>query len=92
MCLAYISSVEKDVFFDIDKGIIGDCWFENCFSEKGLIPTKVKKIRPVSSNCCKNCEVHKRFKYGKEKMGVLLTKSLFRDKGLIDIDLLRQYM
>lgn len=92
LCLAYISSVEKGVFFDIDKSIIGDCWFQDCFCERGIKPRNVKKIRKIPQICCKNCQVYKKFRYGSQKMGCLLTYSLFRDKGLIDINMLRQYI
>lgn len=92
LILEYITSVNKELFFRVDKKNIQSCWFHNCYNGENF-HKNIRKSKIEGLDYCRGCVVSNN-KYGKgsTKLGVLLTNSLFINQGLIDISKLRSYI
>lgn len=92
LILEYITSINKELFFRVDKKNIQSCWFNDCFEGENF-KRNIRKPKEEGYNYCRGC-VAANNKYGKgsTKLGALLTNSLFINQGLIDIKKLRSYI
>lgn len=92
LCLEYISSVNSKYLVRIDKSGIGYCWFLDCGS-KGELKNKLKhKGKKIHNMDCSDCFLCENCQLGRSKMGYLLTNSLFKKQGLIDINSMLSYI
>ena len=92
LCLEYISSVNSKYLVRIDKSGIGYCWFLDCGS-KGELKNKLKhKGKKIPNMDCSDCFLCENCQLGRNKMGHLLTNSLFRKQGLININKMLEYI